>query len=109
MERSSMRVALLAILAALAMPLASPALADSHCEAPLSDWQPRDALQTKLEAQGWRGVAIRVEDGCYLVHASNDQGERLHGMFDPATLEPLPDRRGRGHHGHGWGDDRREE
>ncbi|WP_113892184.1 hypothetical protein [Roseiarcus fermentans] len=46
--------------------------------------------------EGWLGVAIRVEDGCYLVHAFKDQGEPLHGEFDPVTLAPLPRH---GHHG----------
>lgn len=94
-----MRVALLAV-ALLAFSPASAVLADEYCDAPLADWQPSQALQAKLEVQGWRDVAIRVEDGCYLVHASNDQGERLHGKFDPVTLEPLPGRHR--HHRH-WG------
>ena len=94
-----MRVVLLIGLALFLADPAGQALADSYCEAPLADWQPREALQTKLESQGWRDVAIRIEDGCYLVHARDDQGERLHGKFDPATLEPLPG--GHGHHDHG--------
>ena len=95
-----MRVVLLIGLALLLAEPIGRALADSSCEAPLADWQPREALQTKLESQGWGDVAIRIEDGCYLVHARNDRGERLHGMFDPATLEPLPDH-GHGHRHHG--------
>ena len=107
-----MRFAALIILALLAGPPFSAGLADSLCDAPLTDWQPREALQAKLEGEGWRDVAIRMEDGCYLVHASNDQGERLHGKFDPATLEPLPG--GHGHHDHdhghdGWPHDRQED
>ena len=105
-----MRVALFVVLTLLAGLRLSPTFAHGYCETPLGDWQPREALQTKLEAQGWRDVSIRIEDGCYLVHAFNDQGDRLHGKFDPATLEPLPG--GRGHHGHdghdGWGHDRGE-
>jgi len=73
--------------------------AQAHdCAAPLSDWQPREVFQQKLESEGWRDIAIRVEDGCYLVHASNAQGERLHGKFDPVTLAPLPSRRHHHHH-----------
>ena len=93
-----MRVALFVVLALLTGLRLSAGLADPLCDAPLSDWQPREALQAKLEAEGWRDVAIRIEDGCYLVHAFNDQGERLHGKFDPATLAPLPG--GHDHHGH---------
>ena len=98
-----MRFAALIVLALLAgLPL-SAGSRDSYCDAPLTDWQPREALQAKLEADGWRDVAIRIEDGCYLVHAVNDQGERLHGKFDPATLAPLPG--GHGHHDHDHGHD----
>jgi hypothetical protein len=99
-----MRGVLLVVLALLAVPPAGPSLANSNCETPLADWQPREALQMKLESQGWRGVAIRIEDGCYLVHAYNDQNERLHGMFDPVTLEAAPGHdRGQSHYGHGGG------
>ncbi len=94
-----MRVALLAV-ALLAFSPASAVLADGYCDAPLADWQPSQALQAGLEGQGWRGVDIRVEDGWYLVHAYNDHGERLHGKFDPVTLEPMPGHRG--HRGR-WG------
>ena len=94
----SMRVAALVVMALIAGLRLSAGLADSLCDAPLSDWQPREALQAKLEGEGWRGVAIRIEDGCYLVHAFNDQGDRLHGKFDPETLAPLPG--GHGDHGH---------
>jgi hypothetical protein len=92
-----MRFAILVVLALLAVLTPSAGVADPFCLAPLTDWQPPDALQAKLEAEGWRGIAIRVEDGCYLVHASNDQGDRLHGRFDPATLMRV----GRGQ-GHRW-------
>ena len=96
-----MRVAALFVLVLLAgLPLSAP-LADSFCDAPLTDWQPREALLAKLEGEGWQGVAIRIEDGCYLVHAFNDRGERLHGKFDPATLAPQPG--GHGHHDHDHG------
>ncbi len=103
-----MRLFPFVVLALFAMPQPSPALADRFCEAPLTDWQPREALQTKLESEGWRSVAIRIEDGCYLVHAFNDQGEFLHGRFDPATLEPLPGH-GRGGRHEGWSHDQPDE
>ncbi|MCW2285998.1 hypothetical protein M2323_003835 [Rhodoblastus acidophilus] len=76
------------------------ALADTWCSAPLSDWQPRETFQKKLEAEGWREIAIRVEDGCYLVHAANERGERLHGKFDPVTLAAMPHDHDRHHHHH---------
>lgn len=69
---------------------ATPAAADRDCNVPLTDWQPREALQKKLEAEGWTVLSIRSDDGCYKVRASNAQGMRLKAKFDPARLEPIP-------------------
>ncbi len=68
---------------------AGPALAHVHCDVPLAEWQPREALVKKLEEQGWTVRSIRADDGCYKVRASNTQGDRLEGKFDPSTLEPV--------------------
>jgi hypothetical protein len=96
-----MRLATMALFILLAGAFANPggAHADRDCEASLADWQPREALVAKLEAEGWRNIAIRIEDGCYLVHAVNAAGERLHGKFDPTRLNQVS--AGRGHHGEG--------
>jgi hypothetical protein len=73
--------------------LAVPALAQDrrghHCRVPLSDWQPRNALQSKLELQGWTVLSIRADDGCYQVRATTESGQRFEGKFNPATLEPV--------------------
>jgi hypothetical protein len=68
---------------------AGTALAEQRCNVPLSEWQPRAALQRQLEAQGWRVTRIRTRDGCYRVHARNDRGERYEATFDPGTLRVL--------------------
>jgi hypothetical protein len=78
--------------------LGSPALAQHHCRVPLGDWQPREALQAKLEQQGWTVLGIRADDGCYKVRARDANGERLEGKFDPATLEPVARRGGHDRH-----------
>jgi hypothetical protein len=98
------------LVAGLVLPAAG-ALANGHCNVPLADWQPREALQRKLEEQGWTVIAIRVDDGCYKVRAVNALGERLDGKFDPARLEPMTGwRHGHGHdHGHGGGPDDQDE
>ncbi|MBB4200315.1 hypothetical protein CCR94_00490 [Rhodoblastus sphagnicola] len=98
-----MRVATMALMIMLTS--AGAACAHWDCAAPLADWQPREALVSKLEADGWRDVAIRIEDGCYLVHAVNAAGERLHGKFDPASLIQVSS--GRRHHGDGEHDEGR--
>jgi hypothetical protein len=80
--------------------LAGPALAEHRCRVPLGEWQPREALQSRLEQQGWTVLSIRADDGCYKVRARNGNGERLEGKFDPATLEPVARRGGQGDHHH---------
>lgn len=82
---------------------ATPAVADPVCDAPLADWRPRQALQAKLEADGWTVIAIRVDDGCYKVRATNARGERLEAKFDPASLDLV--RRKEHRRDHGDGDD----
>ena len=68
---------------------AGPAAASPRCNVPLADWQPRQALQKKLEAEGWTVISIRFDDGCYKVRATNTRGDRLERKFDPASLEPV--------------------
>lgn len=89
----------------VALMAASPvaASADDHCTVPLADWQPQEALRSKLEAAGWSILAIRADDGCYRVVGRDAQGEKVKAHFDPGTLERVPDgrlRRAR-HHGDG--------
>lgn len=86
------------VLLAMACLVAAPAAADNDCRVPLADWQPREALVKKLEAEGWTGISVRTDDGCYKVRATNGQGARLKVKYDPASLEPIP------HEGEGDGD-----
>lgn len=67
----------------------APALASSRCNVPMVNWQPREALQQKVEAEGWKVTRIKTDDGCYKAYASNDQGHRYEGTFDPGTLKVL--------------------
>ncbi|WP_051356527.1 PepSY domain-containing protein [Azorhizobium doebereinerae] len=68
---------------------AVPAAADQVCSVPLSDWQPRQALQKKLEADGWTVLSIRSDDGCYKVKAMRAGGDHLKAKYDPASLERI--------------------
>ena len=65
------------------------ALASPRCNVPMANWQPREALQKKVEADGWKVTRIKTDDGCYKVYATNDQGQRYEGTFDPGTLKAL--------------------
>jgi hypothetical protein len=60
---------------------------DDDCNVPVSDWQPREALQQKLETQGWKVSRIKVDDGCYEVDATDEKGRRVEASYDPKTLE----------------------
>ena len=87
MKRPGFAIWLAAAGLAAASLAATPAIADRDCNVPLADWQPREALQKKLEAEGWTVLSIRSDDGCYKVRATNAQGARLKAKFDPARLE----------------------
>lgn len=65
---------------------AIPAEADTRCNVPLSQWQTREALQQKVEAEGWKISRLKTDDGCYKVYATNAKGERVEAKYDPATL-----------------------
>ncbi|HEX4940199.1 MAG TPA: PepSY domain-containing protein [Candidatus Kapabacteria bacterium] len=63
------------------------AQADDHCDDPVADWQPRDALRHELESNGWQVKRIRVDDGCYEVDGIDSNGNRFEATFTPASLE----------------------
>ena len=71
---------------------AAPALADDHCNVPMADWQPREALQRKLEDEGWKVLRIKTDDGCYKIRAVDAQGRRVEAKVDPGTLVILKQR-----------------
>jgi hypothetical protein len=68
---------------------AVPALAEGTCTAPQAEWQPKEALQKQLEGQGWAIKAIKVDNGCYEVYATDKDGKRQESNFDPKTLMPV--------------------
>ena len=84
-----MKRSLLAVpLFALALGLAGTASASSdRCRVPLAEWQPREALQEKLEAEGWQVRRIKTDDGCYEVKGTDDQGRTVEAEFNPQTFE----------------------
>ena len=75
-------------LALIALPLlAGGALAAETCTAPDGTAaQSEQALQQKLEGEGWQVEQIKLENGCYQVTAAKADGTRLDSEFDPATL-----------------------
>lgn len=75
--------------ATLGVCVAGPAFAASRCDVPVNQWQPREALQKKLEAEGWTVRSIKTENGCYEAKAVDAKGKRLEGVFNPKTLESV--------------------
>lgn len=73
----------------IAVTLSGAALAGERCNVPASEWQTRDALQTKLTASGWDVRSIKTEDGCYEAYAIDADGKRVEAYFDPKTLDRL--------------------
>ena len=82
------RSTLFALIAVVGL-AAGPALAADRCSVPKAEWQPREALQKKLETQGWTIKRMDTEDGCYEVYALDQQGRRVEAYFNPKTLEPV--------------------
>jgi hypothetical protein len=62
------------------------AFADQDCGAPMTDWQPRDAVQRMAEKQGWTVRRIKIDDGCYEIDGSDADGRTIEATIDPATL-----------------------
>lgn len=65
------------------------ALADATCDVPVAEWQPRETLRSKLEADGWQVRSIKAQDGCYAADATDRNGVEVHAVFDPKTFQRL--------------------
>ena len=63
--------------------------ASERCNVPMSDWQPREALQVKLETEGWKISRIKTDDGCYEVRATDKEGRRVEASYNPKTFEQV--------------------
>ena len=79
------------LIAALMLQAASigGVLADTSCDVPVAEWQPREILRSKLEADGWQVRSIKAQDGCYAADATDDNGVEVHAVFDPKTLKRI--------------------
>lgn len=74
---------LLALWAGLA---ATPALAGDDCDAPLDQWQPREAVLQIAAQQGWKVQRLKIDDGCYEIRGRDAQGREFKAKLDPQTL-----------------------
>ena len=82
--RPLLRHGLLALSLALA---AWPSLADDDCDAPVQQWQSRDAVRQMAAAQGWQVRRLKIDDGCYEIRGTDAQGRDFKATIDPQTLK----------------------
>ena len=60
---------------------------DDDCSVSEDEWQPKEALQEKLEGEGWKVNEVKVDDGCYEVYGITAEGKRMEAYFDPKSFE----------------------
>ena len=65
--------------------VARPLVADDSCTVTMDQWQPRQAVQEMVEAHGWVVRHIKIDDGCYEVHAVDNEGRSIEITIDPGT------------------------
>jgi hypothetical protein len=74
---------------ALAILAATSAQAKEDCDAPTRDWKGRDAVRASAEARGWTLRRIKIDDGCYEVYGTDENGRRFEAKIDPVTLDVI--------------------
>lgn len=79
------RLTMLALVASLGG--ITTAMADEGCSVPMSEWQPREAVQRMAQKQGWTVRRIKIDDGCYKIEVREASGRTVEVTVDPATLE----------------------
>lgn len=72
---------------ALVAAFAGSAAASDLCSVPEAEWQTKEALQAKLEAEGWTVKTIKVDDGCYEAYGRDQAGKKQEVYFNPKTFE----------------------
>lgn len=84
MKYQSLTLSALGLLSVLA---AGNLHASDLCEVAEADRQPVEALQSRLESEGWEIRKIKVDEGCYEAYAINAEGQRVEAYFNPQTFE----------------------
>ena len=65
------------------------ATAGEVCSVPQAEWQPKEALQQKLQAEGWTIRTVKTDKGCYEVYGTDAAGKRMATYFDPKSFEVM--------------------
>lgn len=63
-----------------------PSLAGDDCDAPVNQWQSREAVRRMAAAQGWQVQRLKIDDGCYEIRGTDAQGRTFKAQIDPQTL-----------------------
>jgi hypothetical protein len=99
-----MRRTLILLLVGGGLIAGTAALAGDHCDRPMRDWRPRQAVEARARELGVTVNRIRTDDGCYKLYGRTADGRSVEIEMDPVTLKVLEteyhDRtRKDGHHG----------
>lgn len=62
------------------------AMADDACNVPMTNWQPREAVQQMAKAHGWTVHRIKIDDGCYEIKGEDQSGRAIEVKVDPGSL-----------------------
>ena len=68
---------------------ALPTWAGDDCDAPVNRWQTREALRQWAAAQGWQIQRLKIDDGCYEIRGTDEQGRSFKAKIDPESLKVL--------------------
>ncbi len=84
-----MRLGLAMLVVLASLDSTGSAIADEDCSVPMTDWQPREAVQRMAEKQGWTVRRVKIDDGCYELKGRDASGRAIEATVDPATLAVL--------------------
>jgi hypothetical protein len=65
------------------------AWAEQDCFVPMANWQSRAAVVQMAQDNGWAVRRLKIDDGCYEIHATDAQGRRIEVTLQPQTLQVL--------------------
>lgn len=96
------RTLILLLLGGASLIAGTAALASDHCDRPMRDWRPRQAVEERVRKLGVEVSRIRTDDGCYKIYGRTADGRSVEIKMDPVTLKVLEtehrDRTRRGDH-----------
>lgn len=96
------RTLILLLLGGAGLVAGTAALAGDHCDRPMRDWRPRQAVEERARNLGVEVSRIRTDDGCYKIYGRTADGRSVEIEMDPVTLKVLEteyrDRTRRGDH-----------